>query len=104
MKTILSKELNPILVDDEDFDWLSKFIWTTRFKGGYALCSHKEETGRWRLLSMHRIIMGSPERKFDVDHINFDKLDNRRENLRLLTRSQNKLHTRANPLVLIPVS
>ena len=38
---------------------------------------------------MHRLIMGAPENK-EVDHINGDRFDNRRENLRLCNSSQNK--------------
>ncbi len=37
---------------------------------------------------MHRLIMDCPD-GMDVDHINGDGLDNRRENLRIVTRSQN---------------
>jgi len=36
--------------------------------------------------------MDSPER-LDIDHINHDKLDNQRSNLRSVTRSQNKMNT-----------
>lgn len=37
---------------------------------------------------MHREIVGTPE-GMDTDHINGDKLDNRRSNLRICTHAQN---------------
>lgn len=37
---------------------------------------------------MHREILDAPK-GMDVDHVNRDKLDNRKENIRLATRSQN---------------
>lgn len=37
---------------------------------------------------MHRLIMAAPK-GVEVDHVNGDGLDNRRANLRLVTRSQN---------------
>ena len=46
---------------------------------------------------MHRLILGNPQA--EVDHINGDKLDNRRTNLRLATRQQNSYNakTHVNP-------
>jgi len=40
-------------------------------------------------LMMHRVIMDAPKHLV-VDHINHDTLDNRRENLRVVTRQQNQ--------------
>ena len=38
---------------------------------------------------LHRLIVNAPS-GYEVDHINGDRLDNRRANLRLVTRSQNE--------------
>jgi hypothetical protein len=45
---------------------------------------------RWRTttLTLHRLVMKAPSR-LKVDHQNHDGLDNRRENLRMVTHAQN---------------
>ena len=53
---------------------------------------------RKKVVKMHRILMNPPE-KMTVDHINGNGLDNRKENLRICTVSENKCNsgkTRAN--------
>lgn len=68
-------------VDDADFEFLSRLPWkVTLNKSGRAYAV--------LMISMHRLIMGLPEGR-QVDHKNGDSLDNRRENLRVCTRSQN---------------
>ena len=44
-------------------------------------------------IQMHRFIL-NPSRKMQVDHINGNGLDNRRENLRIVTPSENQLNVR----------
>lgn len=56
--------------------------------GGYAIRSGPNRTTQ----SIHRLVTNAPE-GLQVDHINGDKLDNRRSNLRVCTASQNKGNT-----------
>ena len=74
------------LVDDEDYEWLSKWNWTAvsthRKNGGYAV---RVENGR--MILMHRQILEAPDGA-EIDHINGRGLDNRRNNLRFATRQQ----------------
>lgn len=72
------------IIDDEDYEIYSQWEW--------SLIS-KRYAGRWDKLTktnvyLHRLINNTSD-GFDTDHINRDKLDNRRSNLRSVTRSQN---------------
>jgi len=60
---------------------------------GYAQGKGPKINGKQSLLYMHRVIMDAPK-GFEVDHINNNRLDNRKENLRICTSSQNKMNTK----------
>lgn len=70
------------IVDEADFDWLNQWIWHVTDKG-YA--SH---TINNRPQSMHRLILGTPKGMMS-DHIDCDRLNNRRSNLRICNASEN---------------
>jgi hypothetical protein len=74
------------IVDDEDFDKLNQYKW--QYHNGYA--ARYAGTGRQhhRRVFMHNELLYPPD-GMQVDHANLNKLDNRRCNLRLCTRSQN---------------
>lgn len=73
------------LVDDEDFEAVSALAWHLT-ESGYAVWRGREH-GRKKTLRMHRLILGDV--KGDVDHIDGNKLNNQRSNLRPATRTQN---------------
>lgn len=79
------------LVDDEDFEELSKHNWAVG--DGYAIRSIRI-AGKSYTLSMHRYLLPPPDGMF-IDHINRNKLDNRRNNLRICTKSQNNTNREA---------
>lgn len=75
-------------VSDEDYERLLDVgSWVVTAEG-YAVHWYSQEDGKRRALYMHRYILSAPP-YLHVDHINHDRLDNRRENLRFATRSQN---------------
>lgn len=76
-------------VSDADVGTLSRYSWC--FDGRYAY-RRETQNGKCKKIYLHRQIMGFPRRGMDVDHINGDKLDNRRENLRVVSRSANELN------------
>ena len=73
-------------VDDSDYDALVNYKWHLS-RDGYARRQNKI-AGLPTMIRMHREIMQAPN-EMQVDHINRDPLDNRRENLRLATCRQN---------------
>ena len=78
------------IVDDDVFLSVSSFRWYVDNKG----YPYQEKTGRNRLF-LHQFIMGEyPDGKSEIDHINGDKLDNRRENLRFCTSQENRNNRR----------
>lgn len=79
-----------VKVSAEDFERLDAFRWHLN-GSGYAARSTPRPTRR--LIYMHREIMGLPPGdKRQVDHINGDRLDNRRDNLRVVTPAENSLN------------
>lgn len=84
------------VVDDEDYEVLSRFRWSSdgRYAGRKGLYS--EGVLKGRSILMHRQILGLLDSGYtvQVDHINCNKLDNRRLNLRVCNRSQNMANSR----------
>ncbi len=74
------------LVDDEDFKSLSNFKWYAS-RRGYAI-SNPYMDGMSKVIYMHRLVIKTPK-NFHTDHINHNKLDNRRSNLRIANKFQN---------------
>lgn len=83
-KIPLAKSGKYAIVDDEDYIWASRQSWYYHKSGpkhGYA-----RGTVKRKRVYLHRLICKSSKL---VDHINCNTLDNRRCNLRSVTRSQN---------------
>lgn len=79
-------------VSDEDFAGLVKFRWCSHGKvPAYVIRGAARADGVHQTLYMHREIM-RPGGGLVVDHVNGNKLDNRRENLRVCTKSQNQFN------------
>jgi len=89
-KTIYTKKGHEILVDADKYDYLNQFNW--HVTGNYASRGGKHpkvNNGNWATIYMHRELMGFPK-GLAIDHCNRKHLDNRIENLRICTPSQNQ--------------
>lgn len=74
--------IHDIIVDKEDEYLLEKYNWVNE---GHNYFTTRDGD---RILRLHRLIMKAKERQL-VDHINRNKLDCRKENLRFCNKSQN---------------
>lgn len=84
MKHITLSQGKFAIVDDLDFEWLNQWKWTYD-SHGYA---YRRDYKADKKIYMHREIL-RPEPGLITDHINRNKLDNRRLNLRAVTKLQN---------------
>lgn len=81
-------------VSHQDYDWLNQFEWFVN-ENGYAVRSVSKQEKHERGLPdscsyvfMHREIMQTPAGMM-TDHIDGNRLNNTRENLRIVTAQQN---------------
>lgn len=79
-------------VSPQDAETVGGIRWS--LKGGYA-CGRVYVGGRRVNIKMHRLVLGLGKNTPWVDHINGDRLDNRRENLRLVTPFESAQNLRA---------
>lgn len=87
------------LIEDEDYELVRKYKWRayknrTKHKDAFYAVTDYYKLGKKTTIYMHRLIMGSPERPFVVDHINHNGLDNRRSNLRVVSYMKNRINSK----------
>jgi len=76
------------VIDAEDVDLVSAHYWHHKKSKGYIISKpHQSEK-----LFLHRFLIGVSEKNVIVDHINRNKLDCRKGNLRLVTAQQNSMN------------
>lgn len=85
----LNKILGQVLVDKEDINKINKTNWRLNEKG-YVISSINKKS-----VKIHNLILNrnTENRKVTCDHINRNKLDNRKENLRIVSHIINNINT-----------
>lgn len=89
MKQIQLTQGKFAIVDDEDFEILSQNKWYLG-ADGYARRNIKEGSKK-TAIPMHRALLNPPSDRL-IDHKNGNRCDNRRDNLRICTRSENAMN------------
>ena len=90
MKWIKLNKGRVAIVDDDQYDELNKYKWFAT-GDGYAARRITKDNGKEGSVRMHRQITNqwNYNGEIVVDHINRDKCDNRKSNLRLVTHAEN---------------
>ena len=79
------------IVGVADYPFLARWKWHLA-ADRYAAANIAFGRGDKRKVPMHRLILGSPIPPLVTDHINRDRLDTRRANLRVVTRHVNNVN------------
>jgi len=91
-----------VLLDDEDYDRVvaeGKWYINKSYRREVFYVMRKTprgENGKQKTIHLHRFIMDAPKGKV-VDHINGDGRDNRKENLRICTNTENSRNCNRPP-------
>ncbi len=96
MKEIELSQGEVAIVDDADYPLVADFKWCYRAerdgRQGYAV-RHKKIDGKPKMCYLHREIMPAPP-GHEVIFLNHDRLDCRRENLKVMTKQEARQHHR----------
>lgn len=72
------------IFDKDDFDLIKDKCWRENKTSGYIVTATNSKTN----IALHRLVMNCPEGKY-IDHINRNRTDNRKSNLRFSTLQEN---------------
>lgn len=80
-----------VLFDIEDYDKIKNHYWYIS-NNGYAIARINKN----KQILMHRIILGTPPDGMVIDHYNRNKLDNRKSNIKFVSRAENNRNSSRN--------
>lgn len=90
----------PFQVDDADYEAVSYYTWSINNQGYVITNIGKGKYPGQRQRTLYQFLLGKAVNGLTWDHINRDKLDNRRQNLRMVSRraqERNKGARKDNP-------
>lgn len=96
-KIYLADKKHFAIVDDTDFDLVRDYSWYETHGYAYTKITTHIKRPKQYSLAMHRLIMGLKKGEGQIDHVNRNGLDNRRENLRTCTTSLNAANRKVYP-------
>ena len=82
-------------IDYEDYKLVCNYSWNQIKNQEYLGAYYIKPNGTVTKIKLHRLILGlidNEDSEKMVDHINHEALDNRKENLRIVTNSQNQMN------------
>lgn len=85
----LQNKICEAIVDAEDVDKIKNYKWRLN-GGGYVINTPRNKKTNF----LHRIITGTNDENVFIDHINHNVLDNRKENLRQVNKSENMMNNK----------
>lgn len=88
MIVVISKR--KVIVDKKEWEKVKNLPWHIETGHGYVVRRNSNKNKFY----LHREILGITETKQIVDHINREKLDNRKNNLRITNKSVNALNSK----------
>lgn len=89
LEVLTGREKLYVHVDSDTYRWAKNYTWRINKDGYVARRSHGKE------YLLHRVVNDTPPGKH-TDHINRNKLDNRRRNLRSCTHQSNQANAKLN--------
>jgi len=89
-----NKKIVYYIVDADMFNEVSKYNWYSN-TDGYATTNLPRQGSIQRSLKLHRLVIGEIPEGMVTDHINGDKRNNCRSNLRITTQHRNIMNARA---------
>ena len=82
------------VIDDDDSASVLLHKWSVTSHGYVVRATSRKNVGGRKIVYLHRQLLGFP--KCEVDHIDGDKLNNQRSNLRCCTHQQNGCNQKIN--------
>lgn len=97
MKEIKLTQNQIALIDDDDYDNVSQFKWyASKVKRNQMIVYYARRAftidGKQKIIPLHEFIIGKSENGLEIDHIDGNRLNCCRNNLRYVTHQQNTMN------------